>query len=82
MRSQRRSTRSIQRQLLEHARTRLLECIGTVLTFAVVVIVDDEALQEHIDERLKLQHVLLVGIGHDHDGYANEVRHHILCWRF
>ena len=55
---------------MKHTCTHLLQHIGAILTFAMVAIVDDEAAEQHVDEGREAEHVLLVGIGNDHDRHS------------
>ena len=65
---------------MEHTCTGLLHGICTVLTFATISIIQHQALEQHVDEGLEVQHMLFVCICDGHGDYTAECCHHSLRW--
>ena len=63
---------------MKHTCTGLLHGICTVLTFATIIITQHQALEQHVDEGLEVQHVLFVCICDGHGSYTAERYHHNL----
>ena len=65
---------------MKHTCTGLLHGICTVLTFATIVVIQHQALEQQVDEGLEVQHVLFVCICNAHGDYTAEMSHHRFRW--
>ena len=52
-----RCTGAVQRQLVQHSRTRLLQCVCAVLASPRIVVVEEQASHECVEEALALEFV-------------------------